>query len=127
MQILNAALIGATESSAEMHLQLAQQLLAAGAATDTWAPCGLSALMIASSLNKVDLMAALLHGSKTTMKGVMQGSETCKAALGADVHLADALGRTALMHAVAHDCLEAAELLVEHGAQVRSHVAVLLS
>lgn len=118
MQILNAALVGATESSTPMHVPVAKQLLAVGAAADTWAPSGLSALMIASSLNKVELMAALLRGGESAAQAASHGAVAGQPAAGADVHLADALGRTAVMHAAAHDQLEAAELLVEHGAQV---------
>lgn len=114
VQILNAALVGATESSTTMHAHLAKQLLGVGAAADTWAPSGLSALMIASSLNKVDLMATLLHGGQSAAQDASKG----EAFVGADIHLADAHGRTALMHAAASDHVEAVEVLVENGAQV---------
>lgn len=120
MQVLNAALVAATESATPMHVHLAKQLLAVGAAADTWAPSGLSVLMIASSLNEVVLMAALLQGGGPAARGTRPGAAVAgHPAAGADVHLADALGRTALMHAAAHDRLAAVELLVAHGAQVR--------
>ena len=130
MQVLNAALVAATESATPMHVHLAKQLLAVGAAADTWAPSGLSVLMVASRSSEVALMAALLRGGASTdaasSRGTGQPAVAGQPAAGADVHLADALGRTALMHAAAHDQLEAAELLVAHGAQVRHSSAAPL-
>ena len=109
-----------------MHVHLAKQLLAVGAAADTWAPSGLSVLMVASRRNEVGLMSALLNGGASTAGAPSRGAAVAgQPAVGADVHLADALGRTALMHAAAHDRLEAAELLTAHGAQVRHFAATL--
>jgi ankyrin repeat protein len=112
-------------------------LLLKGAAADTWAPSGLSALMISAATNKIDIMELLIMN---------QGAGTCSASRatdaptpvecglhrnggkqhgsplqldGADVRLLDGQKRTALMHAASNDHIEAIELLLAHGAQVR--------
>jgi ankyrin repeat protein len=128
VQILNAALVGTTESCAPAHGEVAKRLLAIGAAADTWAPSGLSALMVASSLNKAELMDTLLRGADDS---AWRGDAACDSPAGAasaNVHIADAMGRTALMHAASHNHVEAVEILLKHGAQVRvfaSHACML--
>lgn len=118
MQVLNAMLLGCIESTSPMAAEFTKTLLSKGAAADTWAPGGLSALMLAASENKVDIMELLLNGqSSADGEG---GSRPPTAPGTADVQLLDGQRRTALMLAASGDHLLAVELLIRHGSQVRT-------
>lgn len=60
-------------------------------------------------------MALLISGVKDQQRSVAKRN----LGAGADLQLADAHGRTALMHAAMNDCADAVQLLLAHGAQVR--------
>jgi Ankyrin repeats (3 copies) len=118
LQVLNAMLLGALESNSPMDAVFTKRLLTAGAAADTWAPSGLSALMIASRRNKVQMMELLINRQKDA-----PAAAPCSEYEGADVQLADGHRRTALMHAAEKDHLDAIQLLLAHGAQVQFRAA----
>lgn len=119
VQVLNAMLVGVIESRISSATLLTARLLSSGAAVDTWAPSGLSALMSASSTNQVEVMAMLMTGRDAQNSN--SASQRMSGAA-ADLELADAQGRTALMHAVMNDCVEAVDLLLTHHARVRAFV-----
>lgn len=104
-----------------MATAFTKTLLIKGAAADTWAPSGRSALMIAAAQNKTAIMELLIqnHGSCAGDTAASNAKPAAVAMLaGADVQLLDGQKRTALMHAAMSDHMEAVTLLLEHGAQV---------
>lgn len=106
-------LVGVIESKSPLASSLTKRLLSSGAAADTWAPSGLSALMSAISTGQTEVAALLIAGSAAQERPLQQPPGT-----GADIELADAHGHTALMHAAMNDCVPAIRLLLAHGAQV---------
>jgi Ankyrin repeats (3 copies) len=119
LQVLNAMMLGVIESDSPMDVALTKRLLTAGAAADTWAPSGLSALMIASSLGKVEVMELLINRQRDACDAV--ASEEYD---GADVQLADGQRRTALIHAAEKNNVAAIQLLLTHGAQVQHQLCI---
>eukprot|EP00892_Ulva_mutabilis_P011772 jgi/Ulvmu1/8968/UM005_0059.1 len=113
IEVLNAMLAGAIESTNPLAPLFIKRLLSSGAATDAWAPNGLSALMSTSSTNQTEVMALLMSGMDDQKDDRPQ-----QAGAGADLRLADAQGLTALMHAASSNSTEAVQLLLAHGAQV---------
>jgi ankyrin repeat protein len=150
--VLNAMLLGVIESDSPVATAFTKTLLLKGAAADTWAPSGLSALMIAAAKNKTNIMELLINNQGTAAaeqngsatetgeageKGAKRtGGKASTAAAasaaggvakdGSDVQLPDGQRRTALMHAAAGDHLEAIQLLLNHGAEARSAAAPML-
>ena len=150
-------LLGCIESNSPVAAAFTKSLLLRGAAADTWAPSGLSALMIAAAANKTDIMELLItnrgpataSGNGASARSSSGSAHTaaapaaepascsgkaasataghapsCAARCGglpdcADISLPDAQKRTALMHAASGDHIEAIELLLAHGADVR--------
>lgn len=118
MQVINAMLVGVIESKSPLAASLTKRLLAAGAAADTWSPRGLSALMSASSTNQTKVMALLISGCRSQHRCLTHRYTHNASGTGADLQLADAQGRTALMHATMNNCVAAVQLLLANGAQV---------
>lgn len=108
-------LVGVIESKSPLASSLTKRLLSSGAAADTWAPSGLSALMSASSTMQTEVAALLIAGSAAQERSCLLQQ---RSGTGATIELADAQGRTALMHAAMNNCVPAIRLLLAHGAQV---------
>ena len=98
-EVSNALLLGCAHRSSPDALQAMENLLHQGAVADTWAPSGLSTLMIAASHDNADAVALLIRN-------------------GASLELKDSLGRTALMIAVSSSACGAVNVLVDAKASV---------
>ena len=98
-EALNALLLACSSKSSKEALEGIEQLVAAGAVPDTWAPSGQSCLMIAAAADNADAIKMLLQH-------------------GASRELQDALGRTALMWAAGSSAPASLNALLDAGACV---------
>jgi ankyrin repeat protein len=107
-------MLGCIESESPMDTQAVKALLQRGAAADTWSPSGLSALMLAASLGKLQIMKLLME--EEAREGTCKCTEATPNV--ADVKLADGQQWTPLMHAASADRVDAVRLLLKFGSEV---------
>jgi hypothetical protein len=96
---LNALLLACAGCQGSPAMEAMQHLLKAGAVPDTWAPSGMSSLMLAAAADSADGVRLLLDS-------------------GASLELQDALGRTALMWAAGSAAPKTLTVLLNAGACV---------
>jgi ankyrin repeat protein len=95
-----------------MDTQAVKALLQHGAAADTWSSSGQSALMLAASRGKLQIMEMLMA------EEARGGARKAAAPNVADVKLTDVHRWTPLMHAASADRAEAVRLLLKFGSEV---------